>query len=81
MSILSPISTASARYQVGDRVRVHSDVTTIPALPGFVGTVQEVVPCYADKTIGYNVYLDGDPRPRRSWFFFQHQLTAAVDHS
>jgi len=63
------------RYQLGDRVRVDEDVTTMPALPTYVGTVREVIPSYVDKTIGYNLALDDDPRPSRVWFFLQHQLT------
>ena len=62
-------------YQPGDHVRVDKAVTTVPALPGYVGIVKEVVPCYADQTIGYNLTLDDDPRPGRVWFFLQHQLT------
>ena len=73
---MSPPET-SPRYQYGDRVRVSKEVTTIPALPGYIGIVKEVIPCYADKTIGYNLSLEGDPRPGRVWFFFQHQLTPA----
>jgi hypothetical protein len=65
------------RYQPGDRVRVDSDVTTTPALPGHIGIVKEVVPSYADKTIGYNLSLENDPRPARVWFFLQHQLKPA----
>jgi hypothetical protein len=61
-------------YKPGDRVRVNKGVTTTPALPGYVGVVKEVIPCYADKTIGYNLSLEGDPRPDRIWFFFQNQL-------
>ena len=64
-------------YQLGDRVRVDKDVTTIPALPGYVGIVKEVIPSYADKTIGYNLALDDDPRPARVWFFLQDQLRPA----
>jgi signal peptidase I len=64
-------------YQHGDRVRVDKAVTTVPALPGYVGIVKEVIPSYADQTIGYNLSLDGDPRPERVWFFFQNQLTPA----
>jgi hypothetical protein len=67
-------SELSARYQPGDRVRVDSAVTTMPALPGYVGVVKEVVPSYADKTIGYNLSLEDDPRPGRIWFFLQDQL-------
>ena len=55
--------------------RVDQEVTTLPALPGHVGVVKEVIPSYADKTIGYNLALEGDPRPERVWFFLQHQLT------
>lgn len=65
------------RYQHGDRVRVDKTVTTIPPLPGRIGIVKEVVPCYGDKTVGYNLTLEGDPRADRVWFFFQHQLTRA----
>jgi len=64
-------------YQPGDRVRVDQAVTTLPALPGHVGIVKEVIPSYADKTIGYNLALEGDPRPDRVWFFLQNQLTPA----
>ena len=55
----------SPRYQQGDRVHVRKDVTTLPALPGYVGIVKEVIPCYADKTIGYNLTIEGDPRSIR----------------
>lgn len=72
-----PSQEMSPRYQPGDRVRVDKAVTTIPALPAYVGIVKEVVPSYADKTTGYNLALDNDPRPGRVWFFFQHQLTRA----
>ena len=67
----------SPRYQPGDRVRIDSDVTTTPALPGYVRIVKEVIPSYADKTIGYNLALENDPRPSRVWFFFQDQLKSA----
>ena len=67
----------SPRYQQGDRVHVRKDVTTIPSLPGYVGIVKEMIPCYADKTIGYNLTIEDDPRPCRVWFFFQDQLTPA----
>jgi len=66
-----------SHYQPGDRVRVDKSVTTMPALPGYIGIVKEVLPCYADKTIGYNLALENDPRPKRIWFFFQYQLTRA----
>jgi hypothetical protein len=69
--------TMMPHYQLGDRVRVDQDVTTLPALPGHVGIVKEVIPSYADKTIGYNLTLEGDPRPERVWFFLQHQLMPA----
>ncbi|MBK9945429.1 MAG: hypothetical protein IPP13_27895 [Kouleothrix sp.] len=65
------------RYQVGDRVSIDKSVTTMPALPAYVGVVQNVVPSYVDKTVGYNLALDGDPRPGRLWFFLQNQLTPA----
>lgn len=65
------------RYQPGDRVRVRKNVTTPSVRPDDVGVVREVVPCYADKTTGYNLSLDNDPRPSRTWFFFEEQLTAA----
>ena len=64
----------SPHFQPGDRVRVDSDVTTTPALPGLVGIVKEVVHNYADKTIGYNLSLEDDPRPGRIWFLLQDQL-------
>ena len=64
-------------YQLGDRVRVDKDVTTTPALPGYVGIVKEVITSYADNTVGYNLVLEDDPRPSRVWFFLQHQLTPA----
>jgi hypothetical protein len=67
----------SPHYQPGDRVRVDKAVTTMPALPGHVGIVKEVIPSYADETIGYNLTLEDDPRPSRVWFFLQHQLTPA----
>ena len=65
------------RYQIGARVRVDKDVTTMPALPAYVGIVKEIIPSYVDKTIGYNLTLEEDPRPGRLWFFLQHQLTPA----
>ena len=67
----------SPPFEPGARVRVDKDVTTIPALPGYIGIVKEVIPSYADKTIGYNLAIEGDPRPDRVWFFLQHQLTPA----
>ena len=72
-----PSQTMMPHYQLGDRVRVDQGITTLPALPGYVGIVKEVIPSYADKTIGYNLALEGDPRPDRVWFFLQHQLTPA----
>jgi len=65
------------RFQPGDRVRVDSDVTTTPALPGYIGIVKEVIASYADKTIGYNVSIEDDPRTARIWFFWQDQLRPA----
>ena len=67
----------SPRYQPGDRVCVDKTIMTMPALPGYVGIVKEVIPCHADKAIGYNLTREDDPRPSRVWFFFQHQLTPA----
>jgi len=49
----------------------------MPALPAYVGIVKEIIPSYVDKTIGYNLTLEEDPRPGRLWFFLQHQLTPA----
>ena len=66
-----------ARYQPGDRVRVDSNVRTTPPLPGYTGIVKEVVPNYADKTTGYNLSLENDPRSGRLWFFLQDQLKPA----
>ena len=51
--------------------------TTMPALPAYIGIVKEIIPSYVDKTIGYNLTLEEDPRPGRLWFFLQHQLTPA----
>jgi hypothetical protein len=65
------------RYQIGARVRVDKGVTTMPALPAYVGIVKEIIPSYVDNTIGYNLALEDDPRPRRLWFFLQQQLTPA----
>ena len=62
-------------YQIGDRVCVDKDVTTMPALPSYIGIVKEVILSYTDKTIGYNLTLDNDPRPGRVWYFLQHKLT------
>jgi hypothetical protein len=70
-------SQLSPRYRPGDRVRVDSGVTTTPALPGYVGIVKEVIPNYADNTIGYNLSLENDPRPGRIWFFLDNQLKPA----
>ena len=67
----------SPRYQPGDRVRVDSDVATMPTLPGYLGIVKEVILNYGDKTIGYNTSLENDPRPDRIWFFLQDQLNPA----
>jgi hypothetical protein len=61
-------------YAVGESVRILESVTTLPPLPSYVGRVKEVVHNYTDKTVGYTVSLDGDPRPDRVWFFYQHQL-------
>jgi len=49
----------------------------MPAMPAYVGIVKEVITSYVDKSTGYNLALDGDPRPSRVWFFFQHQLSPA----
>ena len=65
------------RYQIGARVRVDKDVMTMPALPAYVGIVKEVITSYVDKSTGYNLALEDDPRPSRVWFFFQHQLSPA----
>ena len=65
------------RYQPGDRLRVDSSVTTMPALPGYTGIVKEVIPSYVDKTIGYNLVIENDPRPSRVWYFLQDQLKPA----
>jgi hypothetical protein len=65
------------RYQIGARVRVDKDVTTMPALPAYVGIVKEIIPSFVDHTIGYNLALEDDPRPKRLWFFLQQQLTPA----
>lgn len=67
----------SPHYQPGDRLRVNGDVTTMPALPGYIGIVKEVVHNHADKTIGYNLTLEDDPRTTRVWFFLQDQLKPA----
>lgn len=64
----------TARYQAGDRVQIDKSVKTTAALPGYVGLVKEVIPNYADNTIGYNLALENDPRPSRVWFFLQEQL-------
>jgi hypothetical protein len=74
---IMPSQETIPRYQLGDRVRIDKDVTTMPALPAYVGTVKEIIPCYVDKTVGYNLALDADPRPSRVWFFLQRQLTPA----
>jgi len=68
---------ATPQYQIGARVRIDKNVTTMPALPAYVGIVKEIIPSYVDKTIGYNLTLEEDPRPGRLWFFLQHQLTPA----
>jgi hypothetical protein len=65
-----------ALYQKGDRLRVNKDVATPTTLPSYVGTVQDVVPCYGDETFGYTMVLDDDPRATRTWFFLQEQLSA-----
>jgi len=57
-------------------VRVNKDVTTTSPLPGYVGTIREIVQCYTDNSIGYNLRLDDDPRTSRIWFFYHHQLTS-----
>jgi hypothetical protein len=67
----------SPHYRPGDRVRVDSDVTTTPVLPGHVGIVKEVILDYAADTIGYNISLEDDPRPSRIWYFLQGQLKPA----
>lgn len=65
------------RYQAGDRVHIDNDVQTKPPLPGYVGIVKEVISNYPEKTIGYNLWLEDDPRPGRTWFFLQNQLKPA----
>lgn len=65
------------RYQIGDRVCVDKSITTMPALPGYVGVVREIILSCVDKTVGYNLLLEGDARPSRVWFFLQNQLTPA----
>jgi len=66
--------TPSPRYQKGDLVRIDKDIVTVPAMSAYIGMIKEVVFCYTDKTIGYNVLLEDDPRPGRVWFFLQDQL-------
>lgn len=63
-----------AAYQTGDRIQVRSNVTTPIPMPGDIGTVREVVTCYGDNTVGYNIQIDGDTRLSRVWFFLEHQL-------
>jgi hypothetical protein len=72
-----PSQDMTPRYQIGDRVRIDKAVTTMPALPAYVGVVHNIIPSYVDKTVGYNLTLDDDPRPGRTWFFLQSQLTPA----
>jgi hypothetical protein len=67
----------SQRYEQGDRVHVDKAIVTIPAMPAYIGLVKEVIFCYTDNTIGYNLSLEDDPRPGRVWFFLQHQLRRA----
>jgi hypothetical protein len=64
-------------FRPGDRVQIDPAVTTLPALPGHVGVVKEVIHSYADQMIGYNLTVENDPRPDRIWFLLQHQLTHA----
>jgi hypothetical protein len=71
------LQEVSPRYRIGERVRIDRGVTTMPALPAYVGIVKEVITSYVDKTTGYNLALEDDPRPSRVWFFFQHQLSPA----
>ena len=66
--------TPSPRYQKGDLVRIDKDIVTVPAMSAYTGMIKEVVFCYTDNTIGYNVLLEDDPRPGRVWFFLQDQL-------
>ncbi len=67
-------TSPSQRYKKGDRVRIDKDIVTSPPMSAYIGIVKEVVFCYTDKTIGYNIELENDPRPGRVWFFLQHQL-------
>ncbi|HEU5015620.1 MAG TPA: hypothetical protein VFT66_24065 [Roseiflexaceae bacterium] len=67
-------STMVAAYQTGDRIRVRTDVTTPIPMPSDIGTVREVIPCYGDNTVGYNIQMDSDVRASRVWFFLEHQL-------
>ena len=73
------VQEMAPRYKIGDRVRIDKAVTTMPALPAYVGVVHDIIPSFVDKTVGYNLILDGDPRPGRVWFFLQNQLTPAKD--
>jgi hypothetical protein len=43
-------------------------------MPSDIGTVREVIPCYGDNTVGYNIQMDSDVRASRVWFFLEHQL-------
>jgi hypothetical protein len=63
------------KYQDDDRVQIHQSVQTLPALPSYRGIIVETVPSYAEQRVGYNVQIDGDPRPARRWFFYEEQLT------
>ena len=65
------------RFHPGDRVRIDSQVATMPALPDYFGIVKEVILNYGDKTIGYNTSLENDPRPDRVWLFLEDQLRPA----
>lgn len=69
-----------AAYQPGDRIQIRSDVTTPVPMPGDVGTVREIIPCYGDNTVGYHVQIDGDARSSRVWFFLEHQLLPFSAH-
>jgi hypothetical protein len=64
-------------YRLGDRVRISEDVKTLPPLPGHTGVVKEIIPSYDERTVGYNVSIDDDPRRSRIWYFLHEQLTPA----
>ena len=70
-------SQETHHYRPGDRMRISEEVKTLPPLPGYIGIIKEIIPSYGERTVGYNVTIEDDPRRSRIWYFLHDQLTPA----